>query len=502
MSEINLPQLDRRIKWALLLTSLATLAVLLASALAENVFAPWRIIRGRYAGILAEKAGDARGAALARQFENRIVQNVLPELGTVDRCITCHPGVDDPRMTDQPQPYRAHSGDYLIHHPPEKFGCTVCHRGQGRALTFEEAKAVGHHWDYPLLPPEYTQSSCGLCHTGPEVEHRGGEVYALGERLFGEKGCRACHRLSGRGGSLGPALDGVGMKVRGQLPMAGVSGEHTLPQWLAEHFDSPQRVVPGSLMKPPQLSREENTALTVYMLSLQNRDLPRSYLSPEKHREYYLAARPAPASGEALFSQFCSPCHDTGEIGIYDKFYAAFAPAVRGVAFAQIASASYVEAVIREGRPGTAMPAWGAAAGGLSDAEIAELRRYLLATPVPQGSRLAEPILARAHDPNYRSTGDAGRGAAIFTRHCTGCHGPGGAGLLAPSLVTSTFQRHAADGFLYATIAEGRANTAMPGFLSRGGFFERDIEDVIAYLRKLGGQDRAASPVARAQGQP
>ncbi len=504
MSTINLSSLDRRMKWALLFVSLLTLAILGAAALKENYLAPWKIIRGRYATILASKATDAQGKAIAAQFENRIQQHVLPELGTVDRCATCHPGIDDPRMADQKQPYRTHPGKYLLNHPPEKYGCTVCHRGQGRALAFEEAKAVGHHWDYPLLPPEYTQSACGLCHTAAEVQHRGGDVYAMGERLFNEKGCQACHKLFGRGGSLGPALDGVGLKVRGQLPMAGVKGERTLPQWLAEHFDNPQRVVAGSQMKPPQLSREETTALTVYMLSLQDRDLPRSYLSAGKHLEYFTEARPQPASGEALYRQFCSPCHGSGEFGAYDKFYSAFAPAVRGVSFAQIASASYVEGIVREGRPGTRMAAWGRAAGGLSDAEITRLREYLLSTPIPPEQRLPVAMVERAHDTAYKAGGDAGQGSAVFMRHCVGCHGPAGMGALAPSLQNPVFQRHASDGFLYATIALGRKHTAMPAFLApnAGGFSEPDIQDLIAYLRTLGAQPAPAAVAQAKESQP
>ena len=497
MNTKNLQQLDRRIKWALLVVSLFTLGVLGAAALKENIFAPWKIIRGRYAGILEAKTADPQGAAIAAQFENRIVQNVLPELGTVDRCMTCHPGIDDPRMNDEGQPYRTHAGDTLINHPPEKFGCTICHRGQGRALVFAEAKAVGHHWDYPMLPPEYTQSACGLCHTSGEVEHRGGELYAEGERLFLAKGCRACHKLHGRGGSLGPELDGEGLKVRGQLPMAGIRGDYTLPQWLHEHFSDPQRVVEGSQMKPPQLSRGETTALVVYMLSLQNRDLPRSYLSPEKHREYYEQARPAEVSGEALYQQFCSPCHDTGRFGHYDKFFVRFMPAVRGDTFVQIASATYVTAILREGRPGTLMPAWGSAAGGLSDAEIAKLTTYLLEAPVSPENRFPAHTLVR---PAYTANGDAGRGTALFARHCTGCHGPAGAGQLAPSLSNAVFQRNASDGFLYATIALGRRNTAMPGFLApdAGGFGDAEIQDLITYVRTLGGAS-ASSTLAQAK---
>ncbi|MDO8303469.1 MAG: c-type cytochrome [Sedimentisphaerales bacterium] len=378
-------------------------------------------------------------------------------------------------------------------HPPEKFGCTICHRGQGRAIVSDEAKAVGHHWDYPILPVNLTQSSCGLCHTAKEVADRGGDKYASGKMLFEAKGCRACHKLNGRGGSLGPALDNEGLRVRGQLPMVHVTGVHTLPQWLAEHFDNPQKIVAGSKMVPPQLSREENESLSIYILSLQNRDLPKSYITAEKHQEYFKAVRPDPASGEELYATFCAACHDTGKFGRYDKFFGKFIPAVRGTSFVQTASSSYVDAMIRFGRPGTIMPAWGSAAGGLNEAEIVKLRTYFLSSPVDSEDTLSGEILATANNPKFAASGDVSHGGEIFAKHCAACHAPMGGGRLGPSIINSTFQKNAADGFLYATIAMGRRNTAMPAFLApgRGGFTESDIADVIVFIRSLAEKDKS-----------
>jgi mono/diheme cytochrome c family protein len=486
-NQIDHSRLNQRIKWWLLIVSIITLCLLVASALRENVFAHWRLVRWEYAQILAEKATDERGQAVANQFENRIVQNVLPELGTVDRCATCHPGIDDPRMTDVDKPFRVHPGDYLAHHPQEKFGCTICHRGQGRALAFEEAKAVGYHWDFPLLPTNLTQSACGLCHSVEEVAQAGGEKYALGKSLFEAKGCISCHKLNGRGGSLGPNLDTVGLKVRGQLPMAHVEGDHTLPQWLLEHFENPQLVVANSLMVPPQLSEEEKEALTIYMLSLQGRDLPESYLSPRKHLEFFQQSFPEPLSGEQLFNRYCAVCHDTGEYGRYDSFYKKFIPAVRGVSLVQTASANYFDETIRRGRPGTLMAGWNTETSGLTNDDLTKLVEYLLSATVEAGDELPDAVAQMATDADFKTSGDAARGQAIFLRHCSGCHGPDGAGLLAPALNNPVLQQTATDGFLYATIAAGRRNTAMPAFLraGQGGLTEQDVSDVVAYVRAL-----------------
>ena len=88
--------------------------------------------------------------------------------------------------------------------------------------------------------------------------------------------------------------------------MAHLEGPHTLPQWLREHFDDPQRVVAGSRMTQPGLARDEATALTTYMLSLQQRDLPESYLSPERHLAVFTQAHPTPHTGAELYASFCA----------------------------------------------------------------------------------------------------------------------------------------------------------------------------------------------------
>jgi hypothetical protein len=86
--------------------------------------------------------------------------------------------------------------------------------------------------------------------------------------------------------------------------MAGVDGPHTVPQWLIEHFQDPQKIVVGSLMKTPGLNHDEILALTTFMLAQQQRDLPRSYLSPAYHSALSLEDRPS-ASGEELYGRFC-----------------------------------------------------------------------------------------------------------------------------------------------------------------------------------------------------
>ena len=101
------------------------------------------------------------------------------------------PGIDDPRMADPPNPHRVHPKKLLAIHRVEKFGCTVCHQGQGAALNFEEAKAEDYFWDYPLLPAKYTEATCASA-TIPRVAKGSAEKSrCCGMQLFEQKGCIA-----------------------------------------------------------------------------------------------------------------------------------------------------------------------------------------------------------------------------------------------------------------------------------------------------------------------
>ena len=59
----------------------------------------------------------------------------------VDRCITCHLGIDNPDFKDAAQPLRTHPNlelfmDKNSPHPVDQFACTTCHLGRGRATDF------------------------------------------------------------------------------------------------------------------------------------------------------------------------------------------------------------------------------------------------------------------------------------------------------------------------------------------------------------------------------
>ena len=468
---------SRLFRWTLLASSLVTLLLLAGAALRENYLSQWQFVQRAYRDILQEKATDERGRELLAGYRMGLRQVSVPALGAVDRCVTCHVGIDDPRMTDVSQPFRVHPGDVLQHHPVDRFGCTVCHHGQGAATNFQDAKAEDAYWDYPLLTAELTQSSCLACHDAQALPAEQVPLLHDGMRLYEAKSCGSCHQLSGRGGALGPVLDNVGARTRHQLTMANLQPPYTTWRWHLAHFRDPAGVVPGSQMKNPTVTEREALALTVYMLALWSRDVPESYLAPDKIEQKFHQLRPQPQPPQELYRQYCFACHGDGAYGRWDKTFNRFIPAIRGPSLAATASSSYLESNIAKGRPGTEMPGWAKQAGGLLEEEVTALAAFLRA------GNPTTAIEARL------APGDAERGSILFSQNCAGCHGPAGLHGIAPALASATFQQSASDSFIVTTIRKGRVRTAMPAFQRPGaaGLSDREIADLLAYIRTWGG---------------
>jgi cytochrome c551/c552 len=138
--------------------------------------------------------------------------NNLGGTGLVDRCQSCHLGTDPlivpVTMTvtkadlglgkSNDAPYASHPDpDMMKYHPLEKFGCSPCHGGNGRALdTVEKAHGRYEHWLWPLNYPENFEAGCQQCHASDMVtEHA--PVLNHAKALYREKGCIGCHRFQG-----------------------------------------------------------------------------------------------------------------------------------------------------------------------------------------------------------------------------------------------------------------------------------------------------------------
>jgi len=366
----------------------------------------WKDYQRKYAQEEIRRAANPQQRALAESIPIQIRQILLPDLNRVDRCTTCHLAVDDPSYGGYPQPLAYHP----LHeqHPVEKFGCTVCHRGQGRATTAADAHGNVPHWDDPMLPLKYIQASCGKCHQA--ADNPGAPELARGQQVFEDSGCRGCHKLGGVGGLTGPELDKVGAR-------------HS-PEWLKEHFLSPATVTPGSAMPPQKFSEADLDAITLYMLSQVGETTPGYYAS--------MKVIPSVAEGQRLFQQKgCIGCHSIAGKG------GTTGPALDDVGLRR--SPEWMIQHFREPQavsPGTVMPQFGfteSEARALT-AFLVHLREQTVALSLPA---VMDPV-ERGHEV-YHNYG------------CAGCHGPDGKGgvpnpnaktaQLVPDLI------HVADGY-------------------------------------------------------
>ena len=186
---------SRRILTLLFLGCSAALLAFLLLASWRQANPDWKPYQLRYYRLLAEKTGKPEVA----RTPLGIKQIYLPELGRTDRCVTCHLGVDHPKMADAPQPFRTHP-DYQTH-PVEQYGCTVCHGGQGMALTKRDAHGFVKHWERPLFPKPMMTASCLYCHE--QVDGlKGAERLVLAKQLFDRLGCIFFHSVNRGGGGV------------------------------------------------------------------------------------------------------------------------------------------------------------------------------------------------------------------------------------------------------------------------------------------------------------
>ena len=132
----------------------------------------------------------------------------------VDRCESCHMGIREPvkltaaamslpgkkpdeyarAFTSHPEP------DLLKIHDPDKFACTPCHQGNGRATTsVEKAHGNYEHWLWPIFSQGNYEAGCQVCHSADMVvvTNDVGWVVSEGKDLFRQRGCVGCHRFEG-----------------------------------------------------------------------------------------------------------------------------------------------------------------------------------------------------------------------------------------------------------------------------------------------------------------
>ncbi len=279
--------------------------------------------------------------------EGLLINYNFKEVQRTDRCASCHIFIDrgtppdntigfdkeSLRNLDSPTLKTSDISVYSHHprldlfvgsnspHPVEKFGCTICHSGQGGSATFNFAyhspdrgktngdefesylhkkdrweKEHGWHaslhpdylWDFPMTHARFVESSCLKCHHQvTDLIRTDGREEApkvlKGYRLVRDLGCFGCHEISGynRGRSVGPdlrlepypPLDDISPLERskltadandppGQLRKVGPGlrrvAEKTTHAWVANWLRSPRSFRPDTKM-PHFWGQQNNT---------------------------------------------------------------------------------------------------------------------------------------------------------------------------------------------------------------------------------------------------
>ena len=290
----------------------------------------WRYYQQEFRRQVAEKLGEEKAASVPSGIE----QVYVPGLARADRCVTCHQAVSWKGFESADHPWRTHPPEPLKSHPMEKFGCTSCHGGQGWAIDTEAAHGQVAHWEEPLLGRSLgeayslagdkgalMQMNCNVCHRY-DRETAGAEAINLGKKLVQEKGCRACHAINGRGGTIGPDLTSVGEKAPEQYEYGRLSGQKTAFAWHVAHFKDPRALVSDSVMPNFHLTTKEAQALSMLVLSWRKGPVPAAYVAgtprtdPQTPAEAEEETRMKTGPGAWFVKTGCFVCHSVSSLGV------------------------------------------------------------------------------------------------------------------------------------------------------------------------------------------
>lgn len=317
-------------KDSILLYIFGVIVLLVSAYLYYNQEVPdWKLYQEAFRDLIAEKYGAEKAAQIPRGLQ----QIWVADLDRVDRCVTCHQGLDWKGLEDVDNPFKSHPRQILEKHPVEQFGCTSCHGGQGYATDIDAAHGNTEHWEEPLMGKQMAdlylvkdrkalmEMNCNACHRY-DRQTKGADYINRAKELVQAKGCRACHTINGRGGVIGPDLTTVGDKSAEQYDYSRMYGVKTAFAWHVAHFQNPKALSPDTIMPNFSFSSQDAQSLALLVLSWKNRKLPAQYIPGVERKDV-----PTPAeaekerqmlSGEGAFfvKKGCFVCHSISSLGI------------------------------------------------------------------------------------------------------------------------------------------------------------------------------------------
>ena len=261
-----------------------------------------------------------------------LVRNVTEELNfaqvpRIDRCQTCHLGIDNPDYADAPQPFTTHPNlDIFVSressHPVDDFGCTSCHLGRGRKLSFSGATHTpesveeehawmeqygwkeDHYWDNPMYQANLTEAGCIKCHRD-QVFIPGAQQLNQSRMTYELAGCWGCHNTTGYEDkrNRGPSLKRIAHKTDRDFVARWVRDPKAFRQstWMPTFWNLDNN--PDSELRAR--NDTEVAAIVEYVFEHSTDDA-----------DYAAPPRGNAARGEALVNDIgCLGCHLTDESG-------------------------------------------------------------------------------------------------------------------------------------------------------------------------------------------
>jgi mono/diheme cytochrome c family protein len=314
-----------------LVLSIAGIVVLvLMGFVSFEYFTPeWQSYQREFEDLVMEKFGPDRASTVPSGLQQVFVK----DLDRTDRCITCHLAVEWKGLENAPEPFRTHPREILEKHPIHRFGCTTCHGGQGYATDMFDAHGLIKDWEEPVLGKELgefyvlndkkslMQMNCNTCHRY-EKETKGAGLINRAKELVTLKGCRACHVINGRGGTVGPDLTWEGMKNPEQFNYERIKGFSSEFSWHVAHLKNPKELVPETVMPNFNFSSADAQALAMLVMGWKKEKIPVEYIPGSNYKdvptkeELEKEERMLRGPGSFFVKKNCFVCHSVSTLGI------------------------------------------------------------------------------------------------------------------------------------------------------------------------------------------